>query len=76
MLEFNFFKWYALLGLCGRCYGKNRLRVEERLSRLFKVTLLHEKVNFHLCLTYKILVIGYWVCNNFVYIQTIAYARA
>ena len=30
----------------------------ERLSLFFNVTLLHEKVNFHLCLTYKICVIG------------------
>ena len=30
---------------------------EQRLPRLFKVTLLRKKVNFHLCLTYKIRVI-------------------
>ena len=34
------------------------LRAEERLSLLFKVTLLHEKVHFHLSVTYNFFCIG------------------
>ena len=34
------------------------LRAEERLSLLFKVTLLHEKVHFHLSVTYNFGCIG------------------
>ena len=46
------------------------LRAEERLSLLFKkVTLLHEKVNFHLSVTYNLFSI--WVCDHFVYTENI-----
>ena len=36
------------------CYSDSSAsRAEERLSLLFKVTLLHEKVHFHLSVTYN-----------------------
>ena len=37
-----------------------------------EVTLLHEKVKFHLCLTYKIFV-GTPLCDHFVYTENIVY---
>ena len=36
-----------------KCHIRRPLRAEERLSLLFKVTLLHEKVQFHLSVTYN-----------------------
>ena len=52
-------------------YNKTRciLRAEERLSLLFKVTLLHEKVHFHLSVTYNFLIYvnGYVTINFFIH---------
>ena len=51
---------------------QTHLGAEERLSLLFKVTLLHEKVHFHLSVTYNF----FSICDHFVYTENIAYAQA